>query len=842
MKKIRPDGSFSLQTHSRHFALNATAVLLMLLVYIDIGQANDLASPGIQSLRIDAVAATLAAGEIPRVLFRGSDARHQCLITGTDSNGLELDLTRKATFRLEPEGIASIDRFGQIVPLANGLTKLTASVDGAATAVLQIEITNWNENPEVSFPNQVVPIFTKLGCNGGGCHGKAAGQNGFKLSLLGFEPGEDFEHLVKESRGRRLSSAMPESSLLLTKAINAVPHGGGQRLEQNSQEYRVLSRWISQGMKPGKSDDRRVVAIAVGPDFRRMLPHQEQQVSVTARYSDGTVEDVTPSVQFESNDTDMAEVDKRGLVTMKSLAGEVAVMARFQGQVAVFRASVPIVGGVNQWPEPTNRIDAAVIAQLRSLNIPMSQMCDEPTFVRRVTLDLAGRLPTLAEAQSFVQDAAANKRERLIDRLLDGDEYADHFANKWMLILRNRRESQGQKAGTFAFHRWIRDQIASNRPFDQFVRDIVSASGSMDVHPPVVWYRQVPDTFSRLEDTAQLFLGQRIQCARCHHHPFEKWAQKDYFQMAAFFSQVRTKPGQSPDEAVVFAALGQPRASHPKSGESLKPAGLDGASRDDSDNRDPREFLVDWMVDRNNPFFAKSIANRYWKHLFGRGLVEPEDDMRVTNPPSNPELLEALANQLIESKFDIKALVRSICNSRVYQLDSEPNGENLRERKCYSRNYPKRLSAEQILDAVDQVTQTNTAFDGMPDRTRAGSLPDSSFRSYFLTVFGRPDATTACECERASDSTLAQSLHFANSKELIAKLAETNGLPASLASRTTSPQEKLEELYVRAFSRKPTDSEIKAAVDYLESKSGKLEAFQDLTWAILNCKEFLFNH
>ena len=850
-------GSFVHRTDSGHYTLSFAKVLFVLWFYINIcvstGSANDLVPAGIQSIRIDTGIRTgdptlpagtpvLAASEIPKVHFRGSDARHQCLVTGTDANGLEYDLTRKANFRFEPEGIASIDRYGQIVPLQNGSAKLTASIEGGAFTVLHIEITNWDENPDVSFPNQVVPIFTKLGCNGGGCHGKAAGQNGFKLSLLGFEPSEDFEHLVKESRGRRLSTAMPDASLLLTKAINAVPHGGGQRLDQDSQEYRVLSRWISQGMKPGKSDDRRVVAIAVTPDFRRMLPLQEQQVSVAARYSDGTVEDVTPSVQFESNDADMAEVDKRGLVTMKSLAGEVAVMARFQGQVAVFRASVPIVGGVNQWPEPTNPIDAAVIAQLRSLNIPMSQICDDSTFVRRATLDLVGRLPTLAEAEDFVQDAAGNKREKLIDRLLDSDDYAEHFANKWMLILRNRRESQGQKSGTFAFHRWIRDQIASNRPFDQFVRDIVAASGSMDVHPPVVWYRQVPDTFSRLEDTAQLFLGQRIQCARCHHHPFEKWAQKDYFQMAAFFSQVRTKAGPSPDEAVVFAAMGQPRAAHPKSGESLKPAGLDGAVRDDSDNRDPREYLVDWMVDRNNPFFAKSIANRYWKHLFGRGLVEPEDDMRVTNPPSNPTLLDTLANQLTESKFDVKALVRSICNSRVYQLDSEPNGENLRDRKCYSRNYPKRLSAEQILDAVDQVTQTNTAFEGMPDRTRAVSLPDSSFRSYFLTVFGRPDATTACECERASDSTLAQSLHFANSKELIAKLAESNGLPASLANRTTSHQEKLQELYLRAFSRKAKDTEIKAGVDYIDGKSDKLEAYQDLTWAILNCKEFLFNH
>ncbi len=812
------------------------------LICISNAGADELASRQMKSVRIDGEPSLMKVDALPKVSFRGSDARHQCLVTGTDSNGLEIDLTRNVTFDLTPDGVASIDRFGQIAPLKNGSAKLSARLEGVETAMLEIEVTNWDENPEVSFPNQVVPIFTKLGCNGGGCHGKAAGQNGFKLSLLGFEPNEDYEHLVKESRGRRLSTALPDASLLLTKAINAVPHGGGQRLEADSQEYRVLRRWISQGMKPGRADDRRVLALTVAPSLRRMLPMQEQQISVTARYSDGTIEDVTPAVQFESNDSEMAEVDKRGLVSMKSLAGEVAVMARFQGQVAVFRASVPIVEGENEWPQPTNPIDGAVIAQLRSLNIPISRVCDDSTFERRSTLDLIGRLPTLVEVERFMQDNASNKRERLIDRLLESDDYADHFANKWMLILRNRRENAGQKAGTFAFHRWIRDQIASNRPFDQFVRDIVAASGSMDVHPPVVWYRQVPDTFSRLEDTAQLFLGQRIQCARCHHHPFEKWAQKDYFQMAAFFSQVRTKASQSPDESIVYAANGQARSSHPKSGESLKPAGLDGPMREDTDLRDPREYLVDWMVDPKNPFFAKSIANRYWKHMFGRGLVEPEDDMRVTNPPSNSELLDVLAKQLIDTGFDIKALVRSICNTRVYQLGSEPNGENLRDRKCFSRNYPKRLSAEQILDAVDQVTQTVTAFDAMPDRTRAGSLPDASFKSYFLTVFGRPEATTACECERASDSTLAQSLHFANSKDLIAKLADTNGLASSLANRTSSHEENVRELYVRAFSRKPNETELKPAIEYIDGKSNKLEAYQDLTWAVLNCKEFLFNH
>ena len=610
----------------------------------------------------------------------------------------------------------------------------------------------------------------------------------------------------------------------------------------DSQEYRVLHRWISQGMRPGQTDDPMVESIRVTPESRRTRPGSQQQLSVIARYSNGMEQDVTAAVQFDSNDSEMADVSAQGRVTLKALAGEVAIMARYQGQVAVFRASVPILEGENVWPESNNPVDAAVFAQLRSLNIPVSRLCDDPTFLRRATLDLAGRMPTLEEVSSFQQNHSAGKRSELIERLLASDDYAEHFANKWMLILRNKRESQGQKPGTYAFHRWLKEQIAMNRPFDDFVRDIVAASGSIDVHPPVAWYRQVTDNFSRLEDTAQLFLGQRIQCARCHHHPQEKWGQKDYFQMAAFFSKVRTKPGATPDEAIVYVATGAARASHPKTGESLKPAGLDSPVVDGSETDDPREALADWMTDKQNKFFQKSIANRYWKHFFGRGLVEPEDDMRVTNPPSNPELLETLSQRLVDSDFDLKDLIRFICNSQTYQLDTEPVGGNLKDRKCYSRFYPKRLSAEQILDCVDQLTGTRTSFDSMPDSTRARSLPDTAFRSYFLTVFGRPEATTACECERSNESTLAQSLHFANSKELLAKLGEPTALPQRFASDSKSDEERIHELYLRAFARSPKPEELQNSLAYIAQQSDKAGAYQDLIWAILNCKEFLFNH
>lgn len=777
------------------------------------------------------------------VMLLGSDARRQILVTELSADGQSIDRTRSVKYHVEPADIIEIDTSGFVRPLRDGQVTLVARDDSGLQAELKLEVQQWANDPDVSFSNQIVPIFSKLGCNSGGCHGKAAGQNGFKLSLLGFEAREDFEHLVLESRGRRVSTAAPDQSLLLAKAVNAIPHGGGRKLEEDTHEYRLIRRWISQGLNFGDESAATVTSLQMVPDHRRMLPTTSQQLSVVAKYSNGTVDDVTRTVQFETNDVEMAEVTKTGLVTVKSLAGEVAVMARYQGQVATFRASVPLTDESYPWPEPRNAIDVAVLQQLRSLNIPMSDLCDDATFLRRVTLDLAGRIPTLDEVRTFLADSNPDKRDRTIDRLIDSDDYADYFANKWMLILRNRRDKPSQQSGSFAFYRWIRQAIAENRPYDDFVRGILTASGAMDVHPPVAWYRNVSDTNSRVEDTAQLFLGQRIQCARCHHHPFEKWSQSDYARMSAFFSLVRSKPGQTADEPMIYSEVGKPRASHPKTGQALEPAGLDGPVIELSDYQDPRGALVDWMVEANNPFFARSLANRYWKHFFGRGLVEPEDDMRVTNPASNPELLTAIADHFVASKFDLKGLSRFICQSTVYQLSAQANGANIRDRKCYSRFYPKRMSAEVLLDAIDQATVSTTSFDEMPDHTRAVCLPDTAFTSYFLSVFGRPQASTACECERATESTLAQSLQLANSKELQAKLAADQSRPALLANDSQrSDLQKIEELYLVAFARLPNEDEIKAANQYVQEKTDKRIAFEDVVWALINSKEFAFNH
>ncbi len=780
----------------------------------------------------------------PSILLRGSDARWQLQLTAVTPTKQPFDVTRFASLKVEPAELAVIDASGFVTPRANGTGKIIGTFKSGAPAELPIEVIGMEAIEPVSFPNQVVPIFTKLGCNSGGCHGKAAGQNGFKLSLLGFEPREDFEHLVNEARGRRLFPAVPDQSLLLTKAINVSPHGGGQRLQQDSQEYRLMLRWIAQGMPYGNDTDAVVSQIEVSPTQRTLTRNSSQQISVIAHYSNGKREDITRTVQFESNNGDLASVTEQGLVSLTDKAGDAAIMARYQGKVGVFRVSVPLGAEVAAWPETRNLVDEHVFGKLKSLGIPTSELCDDSTFIRRATLDIAGRLPTLEETQQFLADKTETKYAAVVDRLLESPDYADFFAKKWSAILRNKRNGQAELFNSFAFHDWLRNSFYDNKPYDQVVRELLTATGSVETNPAVAWYREVANTESRVEDAAQLFLGQRIQCARCHHHPFEKWSQADYFHMSAFFTKITIKEGATPEQPMFISRLGNASAQHPKSGQSLQPAGLDGQNLEVTAIDDPRNNLVDWMVAPENPFFSRSLTNRYWKHFFERGLVEPEDDLRVTNPPANPALLDGLAKHFADSKYDLKGLVRLICTSTTYRLSSEANEQNLADQSSYSRYYPKRLQAEVLLDAIDQVVGSTTAFDGMPAGTRAVSLPDTSFNSYFLTVFGRPDSASACECERSQEATLAQSLHLLNSSDVQAKLANEAATPARLAKDSSVDHPThLRELYLRAFSRQPTAEELQTALSYIERKKANLrEAYEDLVWALINSKEFVFNH
>ena len=731
-----------------------------------------------------------------------------------------------------------------------GLCLFTLGISGPLPKSLAIE-------PPVSFVNDVVPIMTKSGCNMGVCHAKAGGgQNGFQLSLLGFEPAEDFEHLVLEGRGRRLSLVSPDQSLLLMKASGQIKHGGGVRLAKSSKGYEQIRDWIAQGASIDSPSSPKLVRLEIEPNKATLKLQQNQQLKALARFSDGSVRDVTSQALFESNDKAMAEVNENGLVKVLDIPGKVAVMVRYQTSVAVFNAAVPLGASVDKLPPIKNFVDKAVFANLKELGIPPSPVIDDATFLRRVTLDIGGRLPTEAEASAFLANKSPDKRDQWIDELLQGTDYADFFAAKWTAVLKNRRDDASDLLSNFAFHAWVRDSLLANKPYDHFVRELLAATGTVIGNPPVAWYKRVKEPKNQIEDVAQLFLGVRMQCAQCHHHPFERWSQDDYYSLSAFFSQVGRKPSGTRGEDLIFHKRGMATATNIKSGIALKPAALGDPAPSISADEDPRLKLADWMGSPKNPFFAKALVNRYWKHFFQRGLIEPEDDIRDSNPPSNPELLGALEKHFIETGFDLKELVRTITRSSAYQLSAAPNKYNGGDRQNYSRYYPRRLAAEVMLDSIDQLAGTQTDFANLPAGTRAVSLPDNSYNnsSPFLKVFGRPEGESVCECERVQSSSLGQSLHLINASDIRGKLTSPTGRAEKLAKAAGPPEPKIKELYLSAFSREPRPDEMKAALNYLaeprlnaagqpvDAQKAIRDNFQDLIWALMNTKEFLFNH
>ena len=740
-----------------------------------------------------------------------------------------------------------------VTPLGDGEATITATI-GKLKSVVKVKVEQFGVVQPINFANQIVPLFTKAGCNSGGCHGKSGGQNGFRLSLLGFEPQEDYEYLVKEGRGRRLSPAAPANSLLLLKAAAILPHGGGARLDPKGYDYQLISRWIAMGAPRGADTDPTVAALEVYPKSRLVSANASQQITVTAIYSDGHTEDATHIATYEANDKEIAEADASGHVTFFEQPGDVSVMIRYQGQVGVYQASVPLGAPVKTLPRTRNFIDDIVFAKLKRVGMPPSAVCDDATFIRRVSIDIAGRLPTATESEVFLQSTDPAKRDKLIDRLLASTDYADYFANKWGALLRNKRSATTAMRGNFAFHGWIRDSLHKNLPYDEFARAVLAASGDMRRNPAATWYREVKTMQTQMEDTAQLFLGTRMQCAQCHHHPFEKWSQKDYYSFSAFFSTVGRKPGRNPGEEIIFHTRKVAQTANKKDGGTVKATGLGDEALELTADDDPRHALVDWLAKPTNPFFAQTLVNRYWKHFFSRGLVEPEDDMRETNPAVNPELLQALAQSFIKDSFDMKNLIRTICQSQTYQLSSIPNEFNAKDKTYFSRYYPKRLNAEVLYDAINQMTDSQANFSGLPVGTRAVQLPDNSFnsQSYFLTVFGRPDSSSSCECERSSDASLAQSLHLLNSKDIQGKLGSGSGRAAKLSTDKREDDAKIRELFLLAFAREPSGSEVLLARQHLEREIeddkgvkkpvSKKESYEDVIWALFNTKEFLFNH
>jgi hypothetical protein len=819
-------------------ACASVLILLALSVRVKAAQATDqtkVDAAAIQSLAIEPATATL----------RGRDSVQQLVVTAKLAGDVLRDATTSAKYSSSDDKVARVEPSGAIFPVADGTAEITVEIAGK-TAKVAVTVSHTAEELPINFPNQIVPIFTKLGCNSGGCHGKASGQNGFKLGLLGFEPTLDYEALVKEARGRRLFPAAPDRSLLLVKATGQVPHGGGKRMDAGNHEYNLIRRWIITGMPYGKPDDPVVAKITVNPPHRLLPRGGQQQITVTAHYSDGSNEDVTRHAQYESNETDIAVVDSGGLVKSLDSSGEAAVMARYQGTVAVFRATVPLGKPIAQYPDfpPKNFIDQHTLAKWKQLGIVPSELASDSEFIRRAMIDICGTPPTPAEVQAFLADNDPNKRDKLIDQLLEREEYADYFTLKWADILRvKRRGNPLLRRSTYGFSRWIKEQLLLDTPYDQFVRSVLAAQGDVNINPPVGWYREIRTPEAAVDDAAQVFLGLRIQCARCHHHPFEKWSQDDYYGFAAFFARVGRKPDpENPQGDQRIFALRSGEINHPKTSKPMKPKGLDGPELDVPADQDRRQHLADWLGDTANPFFARAACNRMWTHFFSRGIVNPEDDMRVTNPPSNPELLDALAKDFIEHKYSIKHLIRTICKSRTYQLSSIPNEFNKHDKQNYARYYPKRMQAEVMHDAIVAVTGSPTSFGGLPAGTRAIALPDESSATYFLTVFGKPQRESACECERVGQANLAQSLHLLNSNEIQGKISGGTRVNAWMADQAKTDSDKLTELWLACFARTPTADEMELATKHIEAKKDKKkEAYEDIMWALINTKEFLFN-
>jgi Protein of unknown function (DUF1549)/Protein of unknown function (DUF1553)/Bacterial Ig-like domain (group 2) len=784
------------------------------------------------------------------ITLNKKESRQQLLVTGHFNNEKKYDLTGHIEYQVKPAGVVSVSTSGYVTPVADGTAEITVVHKSGKKSKVKVTVSGVANDTPIDFTNDVVPLLTKMGCNGGGCHGKSNGQNGFMLSLFGYYPEDDFLFLVKEGRSRRVSPLAPAESLILSKTVGEIPHKGGIRMSVDSDEYRTLYRWIEQGMPYGSADTPRVTKIECFPKQRLMTKNSDQQIQVLATYSDGSQKDVTRVTNFTSSEESVGVIGKYGFLETKDSPGEVTIMALFQGQVSTFRATIPYSAEPVTFPPEKNYIDKHVFAKLKVLGISPSKISDDSMFLRRLCIDVAGRLPTEEEVKKFLADQDPEKRTRKIDELLDSREYADNFANKWNFILRNRRRKNDTLDGSYNFYQWIWSNVYDNKPFDEFVTQLLTASGSKEINPAVIWYREVDENNEMVEDTAQLFMGVRIQCARCHHHPFEKWSQNDYYGLSAFFTRMGKKNPEAgmglsaTREKRIFHNEGMATAKNPKSGVMLKPAGLGNDPFEISADHDPRVFLAKWMVSPKNPFFAKSLVNRYWKHFFSRGIVEPEDDMRETNPAINPELLEALADDFIKSGFDLKHLVREICRSNTYQLSSMPNKNNLADKQNFSRYYPRRLSAEILYDGFHQVTKTSASYKNMPKGARAIQLADSTLGPYFLKVFGQPTGDTACECERSQEANLAQSLHLLNSTEVQQKINAANGRAALLAKETKrTHEEKINELYRWLYSRGPQQKELAVALGHIKKNEKDVKiAYEDILWALVNTKEFLFNH
>ena len=702
-----------------------------------------------------------------------------------------------------------------------------------------------------TYLKDVAPILNKAGCTSGPCHGAAKGKNGFKLSLRGYDPQFDYEALLYDLSGRRFNRAEPGKSLMLAKPTQEIPHGGGQRFEQSSTYYKTIFNWIAQGVPFGDPLKDVVSALAVDPvDIAMAKPGEKLALKVMATYNDGTTRDVTREATIESNTPDVARVDAAKATVAGERTGEATLLIRYAGKYATIPVAVlnPKPGFVWKPLAQHNYIDQLIDAKLQRMKVQPSGLVDDAAFLRRVSLDLTGQLPVPDEVRVFVADVTPGKlkRSKKIDQLMARPAYVDEWTMKWGDLLQSSRKFLGEK-GTYGFREWIRESLAANKPYDAWVRELITSSGSSYESPEANFYRTTRDAKATMEKTTQVFMGTRMVCAQCHDHPFEKWTQNQYFEMAAFFSGVGVRPGYEVGEEIIYNQRADFAMKHPKDGRVMEPkylvaaAGVPPLPAHDLDARKRREAFANWLTSRENPVFAKSAVNRVWSYFFGRGIIDPVDDIRASNPPVNAALLDALTKDFIAHNFDLRYLMRTMVNSRAYQATMVTNEWNAGDSTNFSHMTPRRLGAEQLMDAVAQATGSRPNFPEVPEDTLASQLPDPHVgKEGFLDLFGRPTRETACECERRTELSLPQALNLVNGATISEAVADPKGRVAKLVLSGRPDAAMVEELYLASLSRLPTKSETESGQAYLAGGSRTARA-HDLLWALLNSKAFLYS-
>ena len=788
--------------------------------------------------------------------------RLQLLVTTSDEQGEPIDLTHAAKYRsLTPE-IATVNDAGEVVPLSAGSTEIEVQ-SGSSAAKVSVKVVLQGEAAAASFLDHVEPILSKSGCNLGTCHASQFGKAGFKLSVFGFDPYADHAAIARDLAQRRVTPLRAEDSLILKKATLQIGHGGDRRFTKDSYPYEVLRSWIAEGAAGPRLTEPELTGLTISPATRRYRVNQQQQLRVVAHYRDGKTRDVTGRSRFDSLDDGVATVTSTGKLSVVG-RGLSAIMVRYRGQVGVGHVVSPFADAVELTDFPSaSFIDEKVRDQWQRLGLQPSPTCTDAEFLRRVFLDCLGTLPRPEQVNAFLESNAPNKRAALVDEILGltgdpaRDRYITQYSSFWTLkfgdLLRNNRKTTGD-SGMWALHNWLKQSFRANVPLDRLVRELITAQGSIFENGPANFVASAPTAADLVgvtsptdlaEATAQVFLGVRLQCARCHNHPFEVYSQHDYYGLAAFFTGLASKSsdafGELGFDSVISLKPLEPMRM-PPTGEVVPPKPLLADRMDLTNMTDSRQALADWLLDPNSRLFARCLVNRVWGDLMAVGLVEPVDDLRSTNPPTNPELMDALAAEFVEQKYDLRKLLRVILNSQTYQRSATPRPENVDHTRFYTHYNAKRLSAEVLLDAIDSACATHEKFPGVPLGTRALDLPDSNFESYFLDTLGRPQRLTFCACERTAQPNLAQVLHLANGDLLQRKLTDPLGRIESLIQRGVDDQAAIRELYLVTFSRPPVDDESTACMQIIKRSANRRVGLETVLWALCNSREFLLNH